>query len=218
MVTSMVLVPHVCHMDEADITTLEELRKTERARLTKANLPGQKLTTLAFIIKAVVLGLKENRCYNASLDAVREEIVYKQYYNIGIAVDSGNGLVVPVLRGADQLSIVEIAERVNDLATRARQGKLDASEFQGGTFTITNQGALGGTNMIPCINYPESGILGVAKAREQVVVRDGQMVIRTILPLTLAFDHRIADGADAANFVSGIVDRLSNPGRLMIEA
>ena len=215
MVTSMILVPHVAHMDEADVTLLEEFRKREKVR--REGKPGGHLTLLAFVIKAVTAGLKATPAFNASLEPFKQEIIYKDYYNIGIAVDTGKGLMVPVIKETDRKSIITIAKEIEDLAGRARVGKIAVDELQGGTFTITNVGPLGGTALIPTINYPEVAILGMGKAQEKPVVRDGEIVIRKILPLTLAFDHRIADGADAARFVSEMVRQLSDPNLLLLE-
>jgi len=216
MVTSMILVPHVAHMDEADVTELERFRKRERER--RAGQPGGKLTLLPFVVKAVTAGLKEAKSFNASLDPFREEIIYKRHYHIGVAVDTGRGLVVPVVRDTDRKSIVQISAEIEDLAGRAREGKLEVQEMRGGTFTITNVGPLGGTALIPTINYPEVAILGMGKVQEKPVVRDGNIVIRSVLPLTLAFDHRIADGADAARFVTEMIRQLSDPNLLLLEA
>ncbi len=215
MVTSMVLVPHVAHMDEADVTLLEEFRRNENER--RQGKSDAKLTLLAFVVKAVTAGLRAAPRFNASLDALKEEIIYKKFYNIGIAVDSGRGLIVPVVKNTDQKSIIEIANDIRDLATRAREGTLEVSEMRGGTFTITNIGVLGGTGMMPTINYPEVAILGMGGATDKPVVRDGQIVIRKMLPLTMAFDHRIADGADAARFVTEMVRQLSHPNMLLLE-
>jgi pyruvate dehydrogenase E2 component (dihydrolipoamide acetyltransferase) len=215
MVTSMTLVPHVAHMDDADVTLLEEFRTRERAR--REGKPGGRLTLLAFIVKAVSAGLQAAPAFNASLDPFNEEIVYKNYYHIGIAVDTGKGLMVPVIRDTDRKSIIHISRDIEDVATRAREGKIDVSELQGGTFTITNVGPLGGTALIPCINYPEVAILGMGRVQEKPVVVDGEIKIRKILPLTLAFDHRIADGADAARFVTEMVRQLSDPNLLLLE-
>jgi len=215
MVTSMILVPHVAHMDDADVTKLEEFRKKEKER--RQGGPGEHLTMLAFVVKAVTAGLKAAKAFNASLDPFREEITYKKYYNIGVAVDSGKGLLVPVVKDTDRKSIIQISTEIEDLASRAREGKLEVDELRGGTFTITNVGPLGGTALIPTINYPEVAILGMGRAQQKPVVRDGEIVIRTILPLTLAFDHRIADGADAARFVTEMVRQLSDPNLLLLE-
>ncbi len=216
MVTSMTLVPHVAHMDEVDVTLLEDFRRRERERRTGE--PGGRLTLLAFVIKAVTAGLKESPVFNASLDFAKEQIVYKKYYNVGVAVDTDRGLVVPVIRDTDRKSILQISADIEHVAEKARNGELEAADMRGGTFTITNVGPLGGTAVVPTINYPEVAILGMARAREKPVVVDGKIVVRKMLPITLAFDHRIADGAEAARFATGIVRRLSDPNLLMIEA
>lgn len=216
MTTSMILVPHVAHMDEADVTFLEEFRIREREN--RKDQPGGRLTLLAFVVKAVSAGLRAAPSFNASLDPFREEIVYKKYYHVGIAVDTGKGLVVPVIRNADHKTILEIAQDIESLATRARAGTLDVADLRGGTFTITNVGPLGGTALIPTINYPEVAILGMGRVQEKPVVRNGQIVIRKMLPLTLAFDHRIADGADAARFVTEMARQLEDPARLLLVA
>jgi len=216
MVTSMALVPHVAHMDEADVTALEAFRKTQKA--ARGDDPGiGKLTLMSFVIKAVTAGLRAAPSFNASLDPFKEEIVYKKYYNIGFAADTGRGLVVPVIPGTDRKSIREISAEIAEKAGLAREGKLPAEDMRGGTFTITNVGPLGGTAMLPTINYPEVAILGMGKVQDKPVVRDGEIVIRKILPLTLAFDHRIADGADAARFVGELIRQLSDPNLLLLE-
>ena len=215
MVTSMILVPHVAHMDDADVTLLEDFRRREKER--RAGQPGGRLTLLAFVIKAVTAGLRATPAFNASLDPFNELIIYKKYYNIGVAVDTGHGLVVPVIRDTDRKSILQIASDIEEVAAKARDGSLSVAELRGGTFTITNVGPLGGTALIPTINYPEVGILGMGRARDKPVVVDGEIVIRKILPLTLAFDHRIADGADAARFVTEMVRQLSDPNLLLLE-
>jgi pyruvate dehydrogenase E2 component (dihydrolipoamide acetyltransferase) len=215
MTTSMILVPHVAHMDDADVTELEEFRLKMKAR--REGEPGGKLTLLSFVIRAITAGLRAAPAFNASLDPFREEIIYKKYYNIGFAADTGKGLVVPVIRGTDVKSIREISREIEAKAALAREGKLPLEDMQGGTFTITNVGPLGGTALIPTINYPEVAILGMGRVQEKPVVCDGQIVIRKILPLTLAFDHRVADGADAARFVGELVRNLSDPNLLLLD-
>jgi pyruvate dehydrogenase E2 component (dihydrolipoamide acetyltransferase) len=215
MVTSMALVPHVAHMDEADVTDLDAFRVRERQR--RGDGAGGRLTLLAFVMKAVTAGLREAPAFNASLDPFKEEIIYKKYYNIGFAADTGRGLVVPVINETDRKSIVQLADEIYRKATRAREGNLPAENMRGGTFTITNIGPLGGTALMPTINYPEVAILAMGKVQEKPVVRDGEIVIRKMLPLTLAFDHRIADGADAARFVAELVRQLSDPNLLLLE-
>ncbi len=215
MVTSMVLIPHVTHMDEADVTDLEEFRKKERKR--HEGRPGEHLTLLAFVVKAVAAGLKAAPAFNASVDPFNEEIVYKKFYNIGVAVDTGKGLVVPVIKQADCKSILQISEDITRLSGAARDGSLEVADLRGGTFSITNVGPLGGTALVPTINYPESAILGMGRVQQKPVVRDGEIVIRSLLPLALSFDHRIADGADAARFVSEVVRHLSDHNLLLLE-
>jgi pyruvate dehydrogenase E2 component (dihydrolipoamide acetyltransferase) len=216
MVTSMALIPHVAHMDDADVTALDDFRRSQKA--ARSDDPGiGSLTLLSFVIKAVTAGLRAAPAFNASLDPFREEIVYKKYYNIGFAADTGRGLVVPVVQDTNNKSIVEIADEIAEKAGLARDGKLPPEDMRGGTFTITNVGPLGGTAMLPTINYPEAAILGMGKVQEKPVVRDGQIVIRRILPLTLAFDHRLADGADAARFVGELIRQLSDPNLLLLE-
>jgi pyruvate dehydrogenase E2 component (dihydrolipoamide acetyltransferase) len=215
MTTSFILIPHVSHMDEADVTDLEAFRRKERDR--RQGKPGGHLTLLAFVIKAVTAGLKAAPSFNASLDPFKEEIIYKKYYNIGIAVDTGRGLIVPVIKETDRKSIIQISEDVERKAIAAREGSIAVDDLQGGTFTITNIGPLGGTALLATINYPEVAILAMGAVQEKPVARDGQVVIRRMLPVTLSFDHRIADGADAARFVSELVRHLSDPNLLLLE-
>lgn len=215
MTTSKVLVPHVLHMDEVDITTLDAFRKEERAK--REGQPGGKLTLLPFVIKAMIAGLKEYPSFNSSLEPFKEEIIYKKYYNIGIAVDSERGLIVPVIKNADRLSVIELSRQIEELAEQARTGDIPVSSLTGGTFTITNIGPIGGTGFMAAINYPEAAILGLGRAQDKPVVRNGEIVIRKMLPLSLSFDHRIADGADAARMVTGVVNRLSDPNVLLLE-
>ncbi|PID79166.1 hypothetical protein CSB20_11445 [bacterium DOLZORAL124_64_63] len=215
MVTSMALVPHVAHMDEADVTELDAFRRKERER--RGTGAGGKLTLLSFVMKAVTAGLRAAPAFNASLDPFKEEIIYKKYYNIGFAADTGRGLIVPVVNETDRKSIVQIADDIYEKAVAAREGRLPPENMRGGTFTITNIGPLGGTALMPTINYPEVAILAMGQVQDKAVVRDGEIVIRKMLPLTLAFDHRIADGADAARFVGELVRQLSDPNLLLLE-
>ena len=215
MVTSMALVPHVAHMDEADVTELDAFRVRERER--RGDGAGGRLTLLSFVMKAVTAGLREAPAFNASLDPFKEEIIFKKYYNIGFAADTGRGLVVPVVNETDRKSIIQIADDIYAKAVAARDGQLPPENMRGGTFTITNIGPLGGTALMPTINYPEVAILAMGKVQEKPVVRDGEIVIRKMLPLTFAFDHRIADGADAARFVAELVRQLSDPNLLLLE-
>jgi pyruvate dehydrogenase E2 component (dihydrolipoamide acetyltransferase) len=214
MTTSKILIPHVVHMDEADVTELDKFRREENVRREGK---GGKLTLLPFVIKAVIAGLKEYPAFNASIDPFKEEIIYKKYYNMGVAVDSDRGLIVPVIKNADQKSIIQLSDKIVELAEGARDGNINVADLSGGTFTITNIGPIGGTGFAAAINYPESAILGLARAQDKPVVRNGDIVIRKMLPISLSFDHRIADGADAARMVSGIIKRLSDPYTLLLE-
>jgi pyruvate dehydrogenase E2 component (dihydrolipoamide acetyltransferase) len=210
MVTSMTLVPHVAHMDEIDVTELEAWRQALKARL-----PAGGITLTAVVLRVLAGLLREHPRFNASLDPFAEEIVIKHFVNLGVATDTERGLVVPVIREADRKSILDLSAEVQRIAAEARAGTLPPEAFRGGTFSVTNIGALGGTGCVPAINYPEVAILGLARAQDRPVVRDGQIVIRRMLPVTLSFDHRVADGADAARFVNALAARLSDPWLLM---
>lgn len=212
-------VPHVNHQDIADITRLEAYRKEHKAEVEAL---GGQLTMTVFIVKAVVAALKTFPRFNSSLDTASEEIVLKRYYHIGVATDTERGLVVPVLRNADKPSIVELSTELRRLAERARAGEMSLEELQGGTFTVTNIGALGGTGFSPIVNYPEVAILGLGRARLQpVIVGDMdnyQVVPRLMMPMVLAFDHRVLDGADAARFINLVIELLENPDKLWLRA
>jgi len=216
MVSSMVLVPHVAHMDEADVTELEAFRKAERKR--REGMSGAKLTLMPFVMRALVRLLKQYPQFNASLDPHRNLIVYKRFYNVGFAADTPRGLMVPVITDVDQKSVLQMNDEIFELATQAREGNINAADLQRGTITITNVGGIGGTGMIPTINYPEVAILGMGRTQEKPVVRNGEIVIRKMLPLTLAFDHRVADGAQAAYMVTKLCELLSDPSQLLLEA
>ena len=214
MTLAATLIPHVTHFDRADITDLDAIitRNLEAARAK-----GVTLTLTSFLLKAAALALLRHPTFNASLDPAAGEMVLKRYYNLGVAVATERGLIVPVLREVDRKPVLEIARELGALAQRVRDGKATLDDLRGGTFTITNIGALGGTAAIPIINYPEVAILAVARARPEPVVRQGQIVPRLMLPLTLTFDHRIADGADGARFAAEIVQLLEAPERLLWE-
>ncbi|HEY7205837.1 MAG TPA: dihydrolipoamide acetyltransferase family protein [Methylomirabilota bacterium] len=214
MTLSATLVPHVTHFDRADITDLDAIitRNLEAARAQ-----GVTLTLTSFLLKATALALRSHGQFNASLDPAAGEVILKRYYHLGVAVATERGLIVPVLRDVDRKPVLEVARELGALAQRVREGKATLDDLRGGTFTITNIGALGGTAAIPIINYPEVAILGVARARQEPVVRQGQIVPRLMLPLTLTFDHRIADGADGARLATDIVQRLEAPERLLWE-
>jgi pyruvate dehydrogenase E2 component (dihydrolipoamide acetyltransferase) len=214
MALSARLIPHVTHFDRADIT---ELDAVIRRNLEAAGARGVTLTLTSFLLKACALALRAHPTFNASLDPAAGVLVLKRYYHLGIAVATDRGLIVPVLRDVDTKPVLAVARELAALALRVRQGKAALDELRGGTFTVTNLGALGGTGAIPIINYPEVAILGVARAREDAVVRDGQIVPRLMLPLTLTFDHRVADGADGARFAADIVRLLERPDQLLLE-
>ncbi|MSR30446.1 MAG: biotin/lipoyl-binding protein [Gemmataceae bacterium] len=204
------VVPHVTQHDLADITDFEHFRKSE----TK----GPKLTITAVALKAVAILLKEYPVFNSSVDMANHQIVYKKFINIGVAVDTEIGLLVPVLRDVNQKSIVEIATELTALAEKARQKKLDGKDLSGGTFTVTNLGSIGGTGFTPIVNYPEVAILGLSRGRLQPVVHHGEIVPRLILPLSLSYDHRVIDGAAAARFTRRLADMLENPYQLLLHA
>ncbi|MBN1945665.1 MAG: 2-oxo acid dehydrogenase subunit E2 [Bradymonadales bacterium] len=215
MVTASLVVPHVAHMDEADVTLLEEFRRQEKPKRT--GQAGGSLSLLAFVLKAVAAGLTENPEFNCSLDPVAQETVFKKYIHIGVAVDTPRGLIVPVIREVNRKSILQLASELEQLVARTRDNQLQPAELVGGSFTVTNIGALGGTGLIPVVNYPEVAILGMAAARPRPVVVDGEIAIRTMLPLTLSFDHRVADGGHAARFMNELVRRLGDPHALLLE-
>jgi pyruvate dehydrogenase E2 component (dihydrolipoamide acetyltransferase) len=169
-------------------------------------------------VKACVAALKEFPHFNASYDMNAGELILKKYFHIGIAVDTERGLVVPVIKDADKKSIRDIATEVQTLAEKARAGKLGIDEMRGGTFTITNLGGIGGTSFTPIVNYPEVAILGMCRSALQPVVKDGQIVPRLMLPLSLTYDHRVIDGADGARFTSRLVQLFSDPMRLLMES
>jgi pyruvate dehydrogenase E2 component (dihydrolipoamide acetyltransferase) len=214
MTLAATLIPHVTHFDRADITELDAVL---RRNLDAARAQGVTLTLTSFLLKAAALALRAHPQFNASLDAGAGELVLKRYYHLGVAVATDRGLIVPVLRDVDRTPLLELARALQALAVRGREGKIALEDLRGGTFTVTNIGALGGTGAIPIINYPEVAILGVARAREEPVVRDGQVVPRLLLPLSLTFDHRVADGADGARFAADIVRRLERPDQLLLE-
>ena len=204
---SWINLPHVTQHDEADITDLEVARAALKSKAIQENV---KLTPLAFIVKGCALALKEFPRFNSSLDAAGSNLVYKKYYNIGFAADTPNGLVVPVIKGVDRLSVFEIARALAALSEKARSGKLTAAEMQGGTFTISSLGGIGGTAFTPIINAPEVAILGVSRSSMKPVFQNGTFVPRLLLPLSLSYDHRVVDGADAARFVVFLSKVLSD--------
>jgi pyruvate dehydrogenase E2 component (dihydrolipoamide acetyltransferase) len=217
MAESWARIPHVSHHDLADITTLEHLRRDLAHEVEDGTL-----ALTVFVMKAAVAALKAYPRFNASLDVEAAEIILKQYYHLGIAVDTERGLIVPVIRDVDRKSIAELAAELPAVAQRARDGETPLEEMQGGTFTITNIGALGGRSFTPLINDPQVAILGMARASWQPVVQrradtpEMTIVPRYLLPLIVAFDHRLLDGADAARFLGMVIHLLENPHRLAL--
>ncbi len=214
MVESKQHIPHVAHMDEADVTELARIREHEKEGAAKQ---GIKLTYLPFVVKALIAGFRKYPMMCASVDEEHEEIVVKKYYNISIAVDIEEGLVVPVVKGADQKSILELAKEIEELADKARDRTVDLQDLRGGVFTITNVGSIGGIFSTPVINYPESAILATGKIYEKPVVINGKVEIRKVMPLSLVFDHRVVDGAYAARFMNEVIMRLQDPDKLLLE-
>ena len=208
-----VMIPHVTQFDEADITDLEEFRKSSNAALAKS---GVKLTMLAFVIKACVAALKQFPAFNASLDEKGENLILKQYYNIGFAADTPNGLVVPVIKDADKKGIAQIAAEMGELSAQARDGKLKPADMQGASFTISSLGGIGGTAFTPIINAPEVAILGLSKSEIKPVWDGKQFVPRLLLPLSLSYDHRVIDGAMGARFTVFLGEVLADMRKTLL--
>ncbi len=210
-------IPHVTHADVADITELEAFRREHEAAVSRE---GGQLTLTVLLVKAAVAALKEHPRFNASLDVAAEEIVFKEYCNVGLAVDTEQGLIVPVIRNADRKSITELAVEIPEMVSRIRAGEATQDDVQGGTFTLTNPGPIGGTSFSPIVRHPEVAILGTAAARLEPVVQgdleDYEIVPRLRLPMVLAFDHRVNDGADAARFMNTVVETLTDTDSLLL--
>lgn len=214
MVKSAYTAPHVTIMDEVDVTELVAFRTRMKPLAEKK---GIKVTYLPFIVKALVAATREFPALNASIDEASNEIVYKKHYDVGIATDTDNGLIVPVVKDADRKSIFMIASTINDLAVRGREGKLSANEMRGSTISISNIGSAGGMFFTPIINFPEVAILGTGRISEKAVVKNGEIVAAPVMALSLSFDHRIIDGATAQNFMNFIKSLLANPELLVME-
>jgi pyruvate dehydrogenase E2 component (dihydrolipoamide acetyltransferase) len=208
---SWINLPHVTQHEDADITDLEALRTAQKDKAAKE---GVRLTPLAYIIRACALALRQFPRFNASLDASGENLVYKQYCHIGFAVDTPDGLVVPVIRDADRSDVYGLARTLAQLSEKARAGKLTALDMQGGSFTISSLGSIGGTAFTPIINAPEVAILGVARSAQKPVFIGGEFVPRLILPLSLSYDHRVIDGAEGARFIVHLAKLLADPKAL----
>jgi len=208
-----VMIPHVTQFEEADISEMEAFRKELGAEYAKQNI---KITPLAFMLKACAHTLKHFPDFNASLDAGGENLVLKKYIHIGVAVDTPNGLMVPVIRDVDQKGIVQLAKELGEVSAKARDLKISATDMQGGCFSISSLGGIGGTAFTPIINAPEVAILGVSRAGMKPVWKDGEFVPRLMLPLSLSYDHRVIDGAAAARFTTYLAHVLSDMRRLAL--
>jgi len=204
---------HVTHNDNGDISELDRMRH----RLNQATGNDPKLTVMSFVIRAVCLALRKHPSFNASLDDEHGQIIYKDYVNMGIAVDTERGLIVPVIRNADQLGLRGIAAALRTIADRIRTNQFAIEDLRGGTFTITNVGALGGSVSTPIINYPEVAILGLGRSKQVPVIRDGKVEPALSLPINLSFDHRVTDGANAARFAGEIISFLETPERFLLD-
>jgi pyruvate dehydrogenase E2 component (dihydrolipoamide acetyltransferase) len=213
MVQSAQTIPHVTNFDDADVTELERVRKNVPEGFLGA---GLKLTFMPLVMKAVALALQRHPTLNASLDDAAQQIVYKQYVNLGVAVDTPRGLVVPVVRNAERMSIAQLAAALADVAARARSAKFAVEELRGGTFTLSNLGAVGGAYSTPIINHPEVAILLLGRSRWMPVVRGEAIEKRLMLPLSLSYDHRVVDGATAGRFLNEVIDYLQSPGKLLL--
>ncbi len=214
MSKSVYTAPHVTIMDEVDVTELVALRAKYKPYAEKK---GSKLTYLPFIVKALVAACREFPILNATLDEATQEIVLRKYYNIGIATDTENGLIVPVIEDADRKNLFKIADSIRDLAARGRDGKLAANELKGSTISISNIGSAGGMFFTPVINFPEAAILGTGRISEKAIVRNGEIVAAPVMALSLSFDHRLIDGATAQNFMNYIKTLLAQPELFIME-
>jgi pyruvate dehydrogenase E2 component (dihydrolipoamide acetyltransferase) len=207
-------IPHVTQYDKADITRLEQARKLHGRKVEAA---GGKLTVTAIMVKVVASALNVFPQFNASIDLLNKEIIYKQYCHIGVAVDTDRGLLVPVIRDVDQKNIMDLSVELSEIAVRARDAKLTLEEMQGGSFTISNLGGIGGTYFSPIINAPEVAILGISRGKVEPVDRDGEWTPRLMVPLSLSYDHRLIDGADAARFLRWVGQALEDPFLISLE-
>jgi pyruvate dehydrogenase E2 component (dihydrolipoamide acetyltransferase) len=214
MQRSKQIIPHFTIMDEAKVDSLVALRESLKDFAEKN---GTKITYLPIVMKAMVATIREFPMFNASIDDAAGEIVYKKYFNIGFAADTPTGLVVPVIKNADQKTILEISKEIIDLSKRARDGKLKPDEMKGACITVTNIGSIGGTYATPVINHPEVAILGMYKIDEKPVIKDGQLKAIKVMNYTMTADHRLIDGALAARFLAAFIGRIENPGKLLVE-
>lgn len=213
MTLSKSIIPHASTMDEFDVTKLVEFRKAQKPVAEKQNI---NLTYMPFIIKAITIALKEFPMFNASYDHEKEEMIYKKFYNIGMAVDTEDGLIVPVIKNADQKSILSIAKEIENLKDQSKDRRLSMDQLQDGTFTITNYGAFGSTYGVPVIKYPEVAIIGIGKIAKKPVVLENEIVIRDLVPISLSIDHRVIDGGDAGRFLMRLKELLQDPMLLLL--
>jgi pyruvate dehydrogenase E2 component (dihydrolipoamide acetyltransferase) len=214
MQKSKAIIPHFTIMDQANVTELVALRESLKDYAEKN---GTKITYLPIVIKAMVATIREFPMFNASIDDAASEIVYKKYFNIGFAADTPNGLVVPVIKNADQKTILELSKEILDLSKRARDGKLKPDEMKGACITVTNIGSIGGTYATPVINHPEVAIIGMYKIDEKPVIKNGQLAAIKVMNYAVTADHRLIDGAVAAKFLKSFLERIENPARLMMD-
>lgn len=216
MTQSRFTIPHTTAMDEIDISKLVEFRNKYKEVLREEDV---NLTYLPFIIKATIVALKKLPEFNASLDMEKEELILKHFYHIGIATDTERGLMVPVIRDANEMSIVELAKKVQEISVKAKENKIELSELKGSSFSITNYGSIGGYYGIPIINYPESAILGLGRIVKKPIVKENdEIAIAHVLPISLSYDHRIIDGASGAKFINILKELLSDPDTLLLRA
>jgi pyruvate dehydrogenase E2 component (dihydrolipoamide acetyltransferase) len=207
-------IPHVTQFDRADLSAVSQFRQSYQKRVAEA---GGKLTVTAILLKVLASALKVFPRFNLSLDLANEQIIYKKYIHLGVAVDTDRGLLVPVIRDVDRKTVTQVAVELTELAERTRNKKIKPDELEGATFTLSNLGGIGGTNFTPIVYHPQVAILGVARARRELVMEDGAVKAHTTLPLSLSYDHRVIDGADGARFLRWIADALENPLLIVME-
>jgi pyruvate dehydrogenase E2 component (dihydrolipoamide acetyltransferase) len=213
LTTAWTQIPHVTQFGSADGTDLEAFRQRNKAA---AEALGAKLTPTVLVLKAIVTALKAFPQFNSSLDSATNEVILKKYINLGIAVDTERGLLVPVIKDVDRKDIYELAAELGDIGERTRTNKVSPDDLQGGTFTVTNLGSLGGSSFTPIVNHPEVAILGIGRGRQEAVVFDGRIEARLMMPLCLSYDHRVVDGADGVRFVNKLIESLQNPEHMLL--
>ncbi len=213
MVLSYTTIPQLTNFDDVDVTELEDMREQSKGDYAAR---GVKLTAMPFLIKAIASSLRKHPVVNASVDMESHQVIYKEYVNVGVAVDTERGLVVPVLRNADRKSIAQIAAELDRIAQKARDGELSLDDMKGGTFTVSNLGAIGGTYSTPIINPPEVAILLVGRSRIVPQMKGSAVEGRLMMPLSITYDHRVVDGAAAARFLNEVKGYLAAPGRLLL--